>query len=270
MKYIVLSILALALTAGFAFAVTGLIRRNLTRKPPLFLHCIISLLLMTTIFAGAAAIYVSIHYSADDEALNTFSGADTPSLSKTEGSYFIDGAGEDTALIFYPGAKVDPEAYFPLMKKIAERGIDCFIVKPPFRMAILDADAAGRIMDKYRYKHWIVSGHSMGGVAAASFSSKAPDRVDGLVLLAAYPNQQTDKGIRLLSVYGSEDKVLDRDQYNNSRSLFPPDSCEVVINGGNHSGFGNYGEQRGDGTALISRKKQQEQTADAIAKSFCE
>ena len=75
---------------------------------------------MTVISAGAAAVYVSIHYPADEDALNTFSGAGAPVLRETEGAYFIDGPGEDTALVFYPGAKVDPEAYFPLMKKIAE------------------------------------------------------------------------------------------------------------------------------------------------------
>ena len=268
MKYIIYSVLALALTAGLAFGITGLIRKRLKKKPPLFLHCIISLLLMTVISAGTAAVYVSIHYPADEDALNTFSGAGAPALRETEGAYFIDGPGEDTALVFYPGAKVDPEAYFPLMKKIAEKGIDCFVVRPPFRLAIFDPDAAGRIIDKYKYQRWIVSGHSMGGVCAASFAAGDPDRTDGVVLLAAYPGSQMDKSIRLLSIYGSEDMVLDRDQYNNSRSLFPPDYREIVIKGGNHSGFGNYGEQRGDGTALISRKKQQEQTAEAIAGSF--
>jgi hypothetical protein len=34
--------------------------------------------------------------------------------------------------------------------------------------------------------------------------------------------------------------------------------------GGNHAGFGSYGEQRGDGTATISNEEQQQQIADKL------
>ena len=38
----------------------------------------------------------------------------------------------------------------------------------------------------------------------------------------------------------------------------------VVIKGGNHANFGNYGHQKGDAKATISRKEQQNQTVKAI------
>ena len=38
----------------------------------------------------------------------------------------------------------------------------------------------------------------------------------------------------------------------------------VVIQGGNHANFGNYGHQKGDAKATISRKSQQNQTIKAI------
>ena len=38
----------------------------------------------------------------------------------------------------------------------------------------------------------------------------------------------------------------------------------VVIQGGNHANFGNYGNQKGDAKATISRKSQQNQTIKAI------
>lgn len=38
-----------------------------------------------------------------------------------EGIY-VDGPGEDTAMVFYPGAKVEYTAYLPLMYRLAEQG----------------------------------------------------------------------------------------------------------------------------------------------------
>ena len=45
----------------------------------------------------------------------------------------------------------------------------------------------------------------------------------------------------------------------------PQDTTEVVIDGGNHAQFGNYGIQKGDGIADITAARQQEETAEAVA-----
>ena len=45
---------------------------------------------------------------------------------------FVDGTGNKEAIIFYPGAKVEYTAYLPLCVKLAEQGIDCFLVEMPF------------------------------------------------------------------------------------------------------------------------------------------
>ena len=66
--------------------------------------------------------------------------------------------------------------------------------------------------------------------------------------------------------YGSEDKVLERGAYEDARSYFPKNAYEVIIEGGNHAGFGNYGKQNGDGTAAISSEEQQEKTVEEILK----
>ena len=44
-----------------------------------------------------------------------------------------------------------------------------------------------------------------------------------------------------------------------------PDSArELVIEGGNHAYYGNYGEQANDGQADITRENQQAQATDAL------
>ena len=74
-----------------------------------------------------------------------------------------------------------------------------------------------------------------------------------------------DSGLRVLSVYGSEDGVLNMEKYREDRAMLPEDTAETVIPGGNHAGFGSYGAQKGDGSAAISQEEQVRRTAAAIA-----
>ena len=67
---------------------------------------------------------------------------------------------------------------------------------------------------------------------------------------------------KVLSIVGSLDGVLK--SYEESKKYLPSNFKEVVIDGGNHSGFANYGEQAGDNKATISQEEQQEITVEAI------
>lgn len=264
MKYLLFTLVGLAVVFGLSFLISGYIRRKMKKKVPMVLHIVISVVSGLLVLTIAAGIYLNKHYSADNDAVAVFANSGDISVSENDNALFIDSRGEDTAFIFYPGAKVDSEAYLPLMKKLAGNGVDCFILKPPFRLSVFDMNAADKIIDSYDYKNIIVSGHSMGGVAASSYATDNPERVDGIVLLASYSNSKISDSIPLLSVYGSEDKVLDKDAYNSAKANFPKDFEEVVIKGGNHACFGNYGEQSGDGKATITHDEQQDDTVGAV------
>ncbi|MBR1567171.1 MAG: alpha/beta hydrolase [Oscillospiraceae bacterium] len=176
---------------------------------------------------------------------------------------FFDGPGEDTALIFYPGAKVEAAAYAPLLAKIAAGGTDCFLVEMPLHFAFFGVNAADPIIETNSYAHWVLAGHSLGGVAASNYARTHTDTVAGLVLLASYPTDETGS-MPFLSIYGDRDGVLNRESYEKSRVFWPEDAEELVIPGGNHAQFGDYGPQRGDGEAAITQDEQQTQTAQAI------
>ena len=45
---------------------------------------------------------------------------------------------------------------------------------------------------------------------------------------------------------------------------YPKDFIEMKIHGGNHSYFGVYGLQKGDGVATINNEQQIQQTVDVI------
>ena len=75
----------------------------------------------------------------------------------------------------------------------------------------------------------------------------------------------SDTSLRVISVYGSEDKVLDKAKYDENKKNLPEDFCEYVIDGGCHAYFGMYGLQKGDGVPMIENHEQIILTAEYIA-----
>ena len=90
---------------------------------------------------------------------------------------------------------------------------------------------------------------------ASKYASDNPEQVEGLILLAGYlygdyPSEKT------LTVYGSlNTSVEEKIDYTQNVG---------VIEGGNHAQFGNYGEQRGDAEAKITREQQQAETIEVV------
>lgn len=211
-------------------------------------------------------IYFNDYYKADSNVKTFLESSEQVKVEKINNGYYFNGTGEDTAIIFYPGAKVEAVSYAPLLYKLAEQGIDCFLVEMPFNFALFNQNAANEIIDKanYEYSNWYIAGHSLGGVVASMYESKNSDKIKGLILLASYPNQQVSESTRLLSIYGTKDSVINLEQYEKSKQYWRKNNIEIRIEGGNHAQFGNYGAQEKDNEAEISREEQQEQTVTAI------
>jgi hypothetical protein len=90
--------------------------------------------------------------------------------------------------------------------------------------------------------------------------------IDGLALWAAYPPGGVDlsaAAIEATSIFATEDGLTSLDEIEASRAQLPPDTAFIEIAGGNHAGFGWYGEQDGDGVATIGREEQQAQVVAA-------
>lgn len=228
----------------------------------------IAAIVLVAAIAALFAWFVSDYYHATDQAQAALVKSDSISIEQLDrGSYALVPDGAKAGLVFYPGAKVDPVAYAPLMRQCANRGILCIVAAMPFNLALFDSNAAAGLMGKFpQIDSWYIGGHSLGGAMAASFADGHDGSLKGLVLLAAYPDcNLTDNDVRTLNIYGSEDGVLNRQRYEDGKAKLPDGAAEVVIEGGNHAGFGNYGDQAGDNAASISPEEQQRQTADAIA-----
>ena len=224
-------------------------------------------LLAGVILLITALWYVNDYYHTDENVQEYLQKKDSVSVTEMSDGLYLDGPGDNAAMIFYPGAKVEYTAYLPLLSDLAEQGIDCFLIKMPCNLAFFGQNKAKKIMDSYEYDHWYLSGHSLGGAMAASYASGHLESLNGLVLLAAYPTKSLKSdSFSVLSLYGSEDGVLNMEKMEEGKAYMPVDYAEVCIEGGNHAQFGNYGEQKGDHAADISREEQQAQTVEAILK----
>lgn len=212
-------------------------------------------LLVVVVMAGGFFWYASDYYHADEEALNVLT-ADSGISVQDNLTILSPSEPSDTAIIFYPGAKVEAEAYLPLLDQIRQTGVSCILVHMPFHMAIFDSNAAEDVIAAFPdIQHWYIAGHSMGGGMASKFASEHPNEVDGLILMGAYiygdyPDENT------LTIYGSLNQSVE-DHIDYTENI-------VEINGGNHAQFGNYGLQKGDPQGKISAKDQQQQTVTAI------
>lgn len=168
-------------------------------------------------------------------------------------------------LVFYPGARVDAHAYRDVLGPLANAGYLVVILKEPLGLSLLDPSQARGVMDRHpEITSWAVGGHSLGGVSASSFA-KANDDVAGLLLFASYPadNMAAADGVSVLSVSGSHDGFSTPDKIASSKTRLPASTEYVVVEGGVHAFFGDYGEQPGDGEPGISRELAQQQIAAA-------
>jgi len=227
-----------------------------------------SVVLTLAIIVGACAIYLGDYYRADHEAIGAFLPQGTVWKEELDGTIVFEPAGATKGLIFYPGGKVEYTAYIPLMQACAEKGILCVLVEMPFNLAVFDINAADGIQKEYpEIEDWYIGGHSLGGSMAASYLADHAEDYEGLILLGSYSTvdlSATD--LAVLSVFGSEDRVMNREKYEKNKSNLPSGFTEYVIDGGCHAYFGMYGAQDGDGTPTITNEEQIRLTVENIVK----
>ncbi|HFV0338347.1 TPA: alpha/beta hydrolase [Streptococcus agalactiae] len=169
-------------------------------------------------------------------------------------------------IIFYQGALVEEEAYSQLARDLADKGYNTYILKTPLNLPVLSPHKVKTIINQNHLTNVYLAGHSLGGVVASQNAKVAPVR--GLILLASYPSRKSDlshKKLRVLSITASNDHILNWEKYEEAKKRLPNSSTFRTIVGGNHSRFGNYGHQKGDGKATLSHKSSEKQLATFIS-----
>ncbi|NEU09555.1 alpha/beta hydrolase [Flavihumibacter sp. R14] len=170
--------------------------------------------------------------------------------------------------IFFPGAMVEPQAYIPLCRKIAENNIKVYLIKMPWRLASKGYKKPKELkLFKDTSKTYILAGHSQGAKMGAQFVYENRNLIDKLILIGTtHPRDISlaDIKIPVLKIYGSKDGVADENSVLSNKSKLPEMTKFVRIGGANHAQFGYYGFQLGDNKADISREQQQAETLTSI------
>jgi hypothetical protein len=167
-------------------------------------------------------------------------------------------------LVIYPGALIDPRAYAVLAQAVAKQGILVAIVPMPLNLAIMGYDRANKPIDKFSgIQTWVITGHSLGGAMACKYAVNHLNKVDGMVLLAAYPDSADrldGTSLPVLSIWAQNDGLSTAAKIAQYKPLLPADTDYYEIMGGVHSYFGYYTPSSlGDGTPTISRTQQTSQ-----------
>jgi pimeloyl-ACP methyl ester carboxylesterase len=200
----------------------------------------------------------SVTVAQSDESIGFFPSPDT----------------QQAALAFLPGALVDPDAYTPMARRLAERGYAVVIVKVPMRLALLESqeeEVRTRLKELLerddRQHRWILGGHSRGGAMAADFAGDDPAPWSGLLLVGtSHPRERdlSELPLPVTKVFGSEDGLASEAEVRQFSGNLPSGTQWVRIAGGNHAQFGWYGRQLGDDKATISRSEQQRRLVEAV------
>lgn len=193
----------------------------------------------------------------------------------------------ESCFIFYPGAMIEPLDYIDPLQSIAAQGYRVLILKSTMNMAIFNIQGAANAMKDFNdIDNWIIGGHSLGGVAAVKAILENPNDYQGLILMAAYPDEGDDLsqwGGAALSISAENDGLTTADEIEASKALLPralvvddltgfPASATAgttifyEIAGGNHGQFGSYGEQENDGQATIDAETQHQIITDVVTR----
>lgn len=169
--------------------------------------------------------------------------------------------------IFYPGGRIDPKGYAPLLKTIASQGYLVVVPEMPFNIAAFHPNIADDIIANYPHiSRWVLGGHSVGGTMAAQYTNAHREMIDGLVIWASYPADNTDLSDferPVSSIYGSRDPRVNDSSVAERYHLLPSDASYIRIAGGDHHQFGSYEIDSEDHHATINSISQQEKIIQA-------
>lgn len=206
-------------------------------------------------------IWAETPYPAQPEALDAMNSSEKYLVNVTDFITFKPAKPYNSGVIIYPGARIDPKAYAPLCKFLAEEQHLCVIVPMPLNLAIFGIEKADEVRKAFPEIHyWIMAGHSLGGSMAARYikNHESDSDLKGLTLMASYSDVDLSKDLILVTSFrGTNDGIFPKDTWENTKSNLPSKySTFTEIQGGNHSQFGYYGLQAGDGEATISHEEQ--------------
>jgi Alpha/beta hydrolase family len=205
-------------------------------------------------------IWANMSMKAESVALNKFLESSKDSLVIKENSSYWEISPKNCTpetcsrgVIFYPGAKVDPQVYFYKLGFLAQDQ-KLFITKPPLNLAFFNINQADDVINANpEIQSWTIGGHSLGGAMACEYTRTHAYKVTSLILIGSYCNSDISwTSTKVVSIHGELDGVLTAVKLQENAKNLPKNYVDKPITGMNHAQAGNYGEQSGDTKATKS------------------
>lgn len=224
---------------------------------------------------GYGTYYLTTYLPADEFAISALTSTQKVHVEETKDTItFTPTSGNSTtALIYYPGGKVEPSSFAYAASEIASNGYTVVIQKMPFNLAIFGIDKADAIIANHpEIKTWYISGFSLGGTAASMYAKKNIEQFEGLILYASYTTSAAslrDTSLRVLSISGTNDGLATPNKIKSESKYLPENTQFMLIEGGNHTQMALYNNaipQDGDNKATITDIQQQQDIIDATLK----
>jgi pimeloyl-ACP methyl ester carboxylesterase len=226
-----------------------------------------------TVGLGATAIFVVwsvIAYRASPAAKQAALSDAAVTVTHADGVWRFEP--QDTAsnrtLVFFPGALVDPRAYAPLARAVAEAGYPTILIELPQRGAFGGADSPelharmSRVLSSPGAPAAVIlGGHSRGGVVASAAAAAGVPGLAGLVLIGtSHPRDVylSGLGIPVTKIVGTRDGLASPAEVRQNEALLPSHTRWIWVEGGNHSQFGWYGFQPLDRRATLPAAEQRD------------
>lgn len=231
---------------------------------------IASLILLALIFLGGLFLVHNKTYQPLSEALNEAKSTSHYTVEETQESIIFHPLNDlqETSILLYQGGLVEEKSYSTIAAKLAAEGYPVYLVKHTLNLAVTDKNKATTIIADEKIENYVIGGHSLGGVMASQFASESSNKqLKGVFLLASYTDEKNrldNLPISVVSIIGSNDGLIDKEAYQNGKDYLPDSTLFHTIKGGNHAGFGDYGNQDGDKPASILPEEQQEKTVQLL------
>lgn len=205
-------------------------------------------------------VFLGTPFEGFPDGIDRVEADETVTVTETDRGYVLEptDTAPDTGLVFYPGARVAPDAYLESLAPLArEANVRVVVPQLPLTLAVVDYGlartglrphtATAVIESNADIQRWYVGGHSLGGAMACRYANVETDRIEGMVLFGSYCDQDiSDTGLSVVNVVGAGDTVMNWDAYEDSLDLLPAGATVVELQGLNHTQFGSYRGQSGD------------------------
>ncbi|MEK4564757.1 alpha/beta hydrolase [Alkalihalobacillus sp. FSL R5-0424] len=194
-------------------------------------------------------------------AFNSFEAMDEAKAmagEETELGLVFGNSEAEQGIIFYQGAKVEPDAYNYLGNQLSAEGYFVVIPQMPLNLAVLSPSKANAVIEEYpEISEWYIGGHSLGGAMASSFVADHADTISGLFLLGSFSaSDLSQEDVRVLDISGGLDGLATPEKNAEYDENLPEETTKVVIEKGNHANFGDYGPQKGDLVSPLTPEEQ--------------